>query len=566
MLPTCQNLRCLESGSGKPLDYCSQAHKDQALQTAVPVMQVLDPASATFQDVKAQFEVKWTKTAYGVPIIQSIGQIAMTGAVTSRYNAYRHKLATRQPPIPVYGHGGPGNEQRRFHGTGMKCKLGLAGHETLCSDTTCAVCGIIRTSFLLSKAQSNISFARFGAGTYFTSTSSKCHDYNERSEVGLGSGLRATFMCQVMIGLGCKLTQDDQTLRAAPPGYDSVLGETGDRLNYDELVVYDEAAAMPKYLVIYRAAPPGTVPAPLTINTLPTCKLPGCNKHVHRDAHGQLMDYCSKGHASLGAKANDHAGQSAQGAQPTSGTRYVLVSRTKIDGHEVYGMCDSLDALRGFLQTNYSQGYSITGLTYHRDEAKFFVVMRRCPDAENYRMCDGSASLGKLIQGAWDDGWREIVHACYGQGKWVVVFRKQHQVAHYKWCQDHNELKQWVSAKWQDNQANIVTCLAYGEGKWFCGMALPARGVPDCSEKIAWGDWSTIDRTIDQYWAEDLSITQMAFSYHSRIWMMVARSGIVGADRVQSAGSMHRVTELIDRNHATTDHRVLIVAHGDASV
>lgn len=47
--------------------------------------------------------------------------------------------------------------------------------------------------------------------------------------------------------------------------------------------------------------------------------------------------------------------------------------------------------------------------------------------AENYRMCDGSASLGKLIQGAWDDGWREIVHACYGQGKWVVVFRKQHQ-------------------------------------------------------------------------------------------------------------------------------------------
>ena len=40
--------------------------------------------------------------------------------------------------------------------------------------------------------------------------------------------------------------------RLLPPrGYDSVVGEVGPNLNYDELVVYNDAAALPEFLIVY---------------------------------------------------------------------------------------------------------------------------------------------------------------------------------------------------------------------------------------------------------------------------------------------------------------------------
>jgi hypothetical protein len=34
-----------------------------------------------------------------------------------------------------------------------------------------------------------------------------------------------------------------------------VTGEVGPNLNYDEIVVYDEAAAVPNYLIVYALTP-----------------------------------------------------------------------------------------------------------------------------------------------------------------------------------------------------------------------------------------------------------------------------------------------------------------------
>ena len=36
-----------------------------------------------------------------------------------------------------------------------------------------------------------------------------------------------------------------------PVGHDSVVGEVGPNLNYGELVVYNETAALPEYLIVY---------------------------------------------------------------------------------------------------------------------------------------------------------------------------------------------------------------------------------------------------------------------------------------------------------------------------
>ncbi|KAG8970930.1 hypothetical protein FRC05_011604 [Tulasnella sp. 425] len=59
-------------------------------------------------------------------------------------------------------------------------------------------------------------------------------------------------LTNVIVGQGHKLTQDSQALTAPPAGYHSVLGETGGSLNYDELVVYNDDAIRPSWLVVYQ--------------------------------------------------------------------------------------------------------------------------------------------------------------------------------------------------------------------------------------------------------------------------------------------------------------------------
>jgi len=88
----------------------------------------------------------------------------------------------------------------------------------------------------------------FGQGIYTSSTSSKSDDYSHNQ---CSSSFKAIFLNKVIVGKGCKLTQYNVSLSAPPAGYDSVLGETGGILNYDELVVYTNDAIRPSFLVIY---------------------------------------------------------------------------------------------------------------------------------------------------------------------------------------------------------------------------------------------------------------------------------------------------------------------------
>jgi len=59
------------------------------------------------------------------------------------------------------------------------------------------------------------------------------------------------FLCYVVVGKGIILTQDNQSLVDPPDGYDSVLGDPGGSLNYDEVVVYDQDAVLPGYAIFY---------------------------------------------------------------------------------------------------------------------------------------------------------------------------------------------------------------------------------------------------------------------------------------------------------------------------
>ena len=62
------------------------------------------------------------------------------------------------------------------------------------------------------------------------------------------------FVAKVAAGRALVTTEEELDLpdARAPPGYDSVVGEPAPgRLNYDELVVYDESAALPAHLIVY---------------------------------------------------------------------------------------------------------------------------------------------------------------------------------------------------------------------------------------------------------------------------------------------------------------------------
>jgi len=95
-------------------------------------------------------------------------------------------------------------------------------------------------------------WGRFGAGIYTSSTSSKSNDYSYNDDIT--SDWKALLLNKVAVGKGKKLTQDDPTLTAPPGDHDSVLAEVvpGGALDYDELVVYNNNAARPSYLVMYQ--------------------------------------------------------------------------------------------------------------------------------------------------------------------------------------------------------------------------------------------------------------------------------------------------------------------------
>jgi len=164
-----------------------------------------------------------------------------------KYNAYSRDAVEARGKF-ISSVCSKGNEKRRWHGTRRTCNLGDKDQTRLCSSSRCSLCSIIRNSFDVSVCKANTGWSRFGQGIYTSSTSSKSDGYSSN---GCQSSLKAVLLNKVIVGKGCKLLKDNPSLTAPPQGYDSVLGEKGQALNHDELVVYINDAIRPAYLVMY---------------------------------------------------------------------------------------------------------------------------------------------------------------------------------------------------------------------------------------------------------------------------------------------------------------------------
>ena len=88
-----------------------------------------------------------------------------------------------------------------------------------------------------------------GPGFYFALQASKSHEYPPREMQALppGTHSRSMLLCKVAKGKVFRSEQNMATLTQPPDGFHSVLGVATEEgpLNYDELVVYDEAAILP---------------------------------------------------------------------------------------------------------------------------------------------------------------------------------------------------------------------------------------------------------------------------------------------------------------------------------
>ncbi|KIJ11977.1 hypothetical protein PAXINDRAFT_163988 [Paxillus involutus ATCC 200175] len=226
--PAASNNGCLLCGkAAKKGCFCSQACAAKAEKNAPALLEV-PTGHDTFKSVSDQFNASWRHQT-SCPAVRRIykGQFAAAGRSA-------------------------GNENRRWHGTTRECLLGDNGNSKLCSSQTCSLCGILRTSYSLNLFGKKTGWGRFGAGIYTSSTSSKSNDYSNNVKP---SNQKAILLNKVVVGKGYKMTQDNTTMTAPPPGHDSVLAEVvvGGSLNYDELVCYTENAIRPSYLLIYDA-------------------------------------------------------------------------------------------------------------------------------------------------------------------------------------------------------------------------------------------------------------------------------------------------------------------------
>jgi len=203
----------------------------------------LDPQSQEHTTLSEKFHRNWARSKGACPSIFSIAKI-INPVVSDRFESYRNTLEVH-------------NIEPRYHGTRLCCDL--ANSHELCDGLNCGACGIARKGFDPQRISMS-SFQRFGRGFYFAPNSSKAHDYavGKRFSRAVRDGnthYSSVLLCDIAPGRKYTLRSRDQHLLNPPPGYGSFYGESGDELNYDELVIFDHRAIHPRYIIFCQINP-----------------------------------------------------------------------------------------------------------------------------------------------------------------------------------------------------------------------------------------------------------------------------------------------------------------------
>lgn len=240
--------RCGFKGISKPVhsgaDYCGRTCQQQALAAGwvdgsppAPRLVALCPGEPDYLTAESVLRNTWIKRdAYIFEQLIAAYRVENQG-LELKYEAYKHSISNADVVN--------GNELLFFHGC-LESTIRLGEPNNM-----------IEHGFLKQFWKSSAgAWQRFGPGFYFGPQASKSHEYPLPMMRALPRGVhkRKMLLCKVACGKTYKTTKDCPTLPgAAPAGFDSVHGEakSGGSLNYDEYVVYTEAAVLPFVVVEY---------------------------------------------------------------------------------------------------------------------------------------------------------------------------------------------------------------------------------------------------------------------------------------------------------------------------
>ena len=185
--------------------------------------------------IEGKFQATWAPEKGRCPKIKFIFAIH-NSRLEASWMSYRQSLRIN-------------SVEDHYHGTSMSCDI--ATNQTLCQNPICGVCGIARNGFKKHCIQKRSSkFQRFGEGFYLAPNSSKSYDY----PLDFGRtrhDSKAMLVCHVCPGTKFYCSDNSTSLRRPPEGFDSVYGQKGHRLNYEEIVLYEEASILPRYIIVY---------------------------------------------------------------------------------------------------------------------------------------------------------------------------------------------------------------------------------------------------------------------------------------------------------------------------
>ena len=209
------------------------------------------PSSETFQEMEKTFLKDWDKSKGLNPTVCLVVAI-VNPTLEDSLEVYKSSLKRTHQKTEFH-----------YHGTKLKCPLHK--YYMPCQQKDCGVCGISRNGFLLECASDDC--RHFATAFYLAPTSSKCHDYcattitNDRKPQRANSNpYYAMLYCEVVPGKKYHLKHRENFLNGPPDGYHTVYGKSsempflhGDSKN-EELVVFNEEAICPKYIVCYKVS------------------------------------------------------------------------------------------------------------------------------------------------------------------------------------------------------------------------------------------------------------------------------------------------------------------------
>lgn len=232
-----------------------------------------EPGHHVYLTAESNLLGSWAKKdTYEVEGVLEVQEI-VNPRLQAVYDAYKATISAHDDAVVN------GNELLCFHGC-ANAAMDVSNPDS-----------IVQTGFLKKYWQTSAgAWQRFGPGFYFGTQSSKSHEYPlpEMKQLKNGHHNRKMLLCKVARGKIYKTQSNLDTLQGdAPQGYHSVHGDAqkhGD-LNYDEIVVYKEAAVLPYAVVEYKfhkhaaggamAAPVGGSPGPPQARRLHTVGVAG---------------------------------------------------------------------------------------------------------------------------------------------------------------------------------------------------------------------------------------------------------------------------------------------------